>query len=359
LVIGLRGWLSGELRGLKILVIGGTGGFIGTHAVRKLAAAGHSIVVFHRGQTNAELPPGVRHIFGDRQHLHDFADEFKRVAPQVVIDMYLRFEREAVAVMQAFRGVAERIVAVSSQDVYRTYGILWRVEDTSPNTTPIDEDAPLRSVLYPYRRLATGTDDPKYDYDKIPVERAVMGDASLPGTVLRLPATYGPGDKQHRLFEYLKRMDDGRPFILLGEDEARWRWTHGYVEDVADALASAATDERAAGRIFNVGEEDAPTRAGWVSSIGRAAGWEGEVIAVPNELLPEHLKSPTGYEHDLVVDTRRIRKELGYEESVPREEALLKTICWERENPPAEIDPKQFDYAAEDASLEGLNERAR
>lgn len=335
---------------MKILVIGGTGGFIGTHAVRRLAAAGHSVTVFHRGRTRAELPPGVRRILGDRQNLADFADEFRRVAPQVVIDMYLRFEREAVAVMQTFRGLAERVVAVSSQDVYRTYGLLWRVEDAAPNVTPIDEDAPLRGVLYPYRGLAKGADDPKYDYDKIPVERAVMNDPELPCTVLRLPATYGPGDGQHRLFEYLKRMDDGRPFILLGEDESRWRWTHGYVENVADALALAATDERAAGRIYNVGEEDAPTRAEWVRSVGRAAGWEGEVVAVPDELLPEHLKSPTGYEHDLFVDTRRIREELGYEERVPRDEALSKTVRWERENPPADIDPKQFDYAAEDAA---------
>jgi nucleoside-diphosphate-sugar epimerase len=319
---------------LNVLVIGGTGGFIGTEAVRRLDAAGHSVTVFHRGQTNADLPPRVRQIFGDRERLHEFADEFKRAAPRVVIDTNLRFGREAAAVMRAFRGVAERVVAVSSQDVYRTYGILWRVEETPPNATPIDEDAPLRSVLYPYRKLARGPDDPKYDYDKIPVERAVMDDPDLPGTVLRLPATYGPGDRQHRLFEYLKRMDDGRPYILLGEAEARWRWTHGYVENVADALVLAATDDGAAGRVYNVGEEGAPTRAEW--------------------LLPEHLKSPTGYEHDLAVDTRRIRTELGYEEKVSRDEALLKTVAWERENPPPEVDPKQFDYAAEDAAVEGM-----
>jgi nucleoside-diphosphate-sugar epimerase len=344
---------------MNILFIGGTSGFIGTQAVRKLAAAGHAITVFHRGQTNSELPPGVRHIFGDRQRLPDFADEFKRAAPQVVIDMYLRFEREAVAVMQAFRGVAERVVAVSSHDVYRTYGILWRNEATRPNVTPIDEDSPLRSVLYPYRKAAKGPDDPKYKYDKIPVERIIMSDQRLPGTVLRLPATYGPGDKQHRLFEYLKRMGDGRRFILLGEVEARWRQTHGYVENVADAVSLAATDGRAAAQIFNVGEEGAWSRAEWVKHIGRAVGWGGEVIAMPEDRLPRHLRSPTGYEHDLSVATGRIRKELGYVERVPRGEALLKTIDWERKNPPAEVDAGQFDYAAEDAALKKWNESAR
>jgi hypothetical protein len=31
-------------------------------------------------------------------------------------------------------------------------------------------------------------------YDKIPVERAIMGDPGLRSTVLRLPMIYGPGD---------------------------------------------------------------------------------------------------------------------------------------------------------------------
>jgi nucleoside-diphosphate-sugar epimerase len=339
---------------MKILVIGGTSGFIGTHAVRQLAADGHEVTIFHRGQTNDELPPSVRHIRGDRKHLLDFANEFKRVAPQIVLDMYLRFEQDALTLMQTFRGVVERVVAISSQDVYRTYGILWRREDTEPNATPISEDALLRSVLYPYRPLAKSQDDPKYNYDKIPVERVVMSDPELPGTVLRLPAVYGIGDKQHRLFEYLKRMDDRRPFILLEQDEARWRWTHGYVENVADAVVLAVTDARAANRIYNVGEEDALTRAEWVKSIGQAAGWRGEVLAVSKDEMPEHLKSPTSYEHDVVVDTARIREELGYKEKVTREEALMKTVAWERANPPTEIDPKQFAYAAEDVVIEKL-----
>lgn len=342
---------------MRILVIGGTSGFIGTRVLRRLAADGHEVTVFHRGQTNAELPPGVRRVLGDRRQLPDFVDEFERLAPQVVLDMYARFEQDAVAVVQSFRGIAERVVVVSSQDVYRTYGILWRREHTEPNATPIGEDAPLRSVLYPYRPLAKGEDDPKYNYDKIPVERVVMGDRDLPGTVLRLPAVYGPGDRQHRLFEYLKRMDDGRPFILLGEDEARWRWTHGYVENVADAVALAVTDARAANRIYNVGEEDALTRAEWVEAVGRAAGWRGEVLTVLGDELPEHLKGPTGYEHDLIADTARIRDELGYREKVTREEALSKTVAWERANPPAEVDAKKFDYAAEDALLSSLTRR--
>lgn len=339
---------------MNVLVIGGTSGFIGTAAVRKLAAAGHNVAVFHRGTTNAELPPSVQHILGDREQLAGHTVEFERFAPEAVLDMYLRFEPEARAVMDVFRGIAQRIVAISSQDVYRNYGLLWGIEDTVPNEIPITEDASLRTVLYPYRKIAKDPGDPKYNYDKIPVERIVMSDPELSGTVLRLPATYGPGDSQHRLFEYLKRMDDNRPFILLDESEAEWRWTHGYVEDVAEAILLAVIDKRASRRIYNVGEPTASTRKEWVESIGKLAGWKGRVIGILKEQLPEHLKSPTGYEHDLVVDTGRIRNELGFTEKFSREEALLKTIAWERENPPPAIDAKQFDYDAEDAALEKL-----
>lgn len=338
---------------MNVLVIGGTSGFIGSQVISKLAADGHYVAVFHRGETNTGLPAGVREILGNRDRLPDVAAEFKDFAPQIVIDNYLRFEDEAVSLMEYFRGLAERVIAISSQDVYRNFGLALRREETEPNRTPISEDGLLRSVLYPYRPMSV-EDDPKYNYDKIPVERVVMSDADLAGTVLRLPATYGPGDKQHRIFEYLKRMDDGRKFILLGESEARWRWTHGYVENVADAVVLAATDERAKNRIYNVGDPDALTRKEWVEAIGRAAGWCGEVIELPPNDLPQHLKGPVSFDHDIFVDTSRIRDELGYSEKVSREDGLRKTVLWEWANPPLEIDPKNFDYEAEDDAVDKL-----
>lgn len=57
-------------------------------------------------------------------------------------------------------------------------------------------------------------------------------------------------------------------------------------------------------------------------------------------------------EQHFVYDTGRIRREPGYEEPVPREEALERTVAWERSNPPEQVGPDRFDYAAEDAVLE-------
>ena len=146
-------------------------------------------------------------------------------------------------------------------------------------------------------------------------------------------------------------MDDRRPAILLNEVRAGWRWSRGYVENVAAAIALAATEERAAGRTYNVGERQACTEAQWVRRIGRAADWTGEVLGLPEEELPGHLKTSYDWRQDCVGDTGRIRRELGYEEPVSLEEALRRTVAWERAQPPREVDPKQFDYAAAAVAL--------
>ncbi|HEX8921876.1 MAG TPA: NAD-dependent epimerase/dehydratase family protein, partial [Pyrinomonadaceae bacterium] len=296
----------------------------------------------------------VNHIYGDRRELPSFAAEFKRLSPDVVLDMIPYTEEEARTFMGVFKNVARRVVAVSSADVYRAYGRLLRLEAGEPDPVPLNEDAPLRESLYPYRARAEGKDDFKYHYDKILVERVLMSDEDLPGTVLRLPAVYGAGDPQHRLYGYLKRMDDRRSHIILGEEQARWRWTRGDVESIAEAIALAVTDERAINRVYNVGERDALTESDWVRSIGQVAGWDGEVITAPADSLPEHLAAKVDYAHHLFTDTSRLRTELGYNERRSREEALRRTIEWERANPPAEAFPAELEYAAEDALLEKL-----
>jgi nucleoside-diphosphate-sugar epimerase len=337
---------------MQILVIGGTG-FTGKHVLRRLVEAGHNVAVFHRGQTETELPPALQHIRGEREDFSTFVADFKKFAPDVVLDMIPYVEQDAFTLMDTFRGMAKRVVAISSMDVYAAYGRFIRSEAGEPEQTPFDEDAPLRSNLYPYRKYAQSSDDLLYNYDKILVERVVMNDSKLPGTVLRLPKVYGFGDNQHRAFQYVKRMDDGRPAILLEERKAEWRWTRGYMENVAVAIVLAVMNEQAANRIYNVGEADALTETEWVQSIGRAAWWDGEVVAAPRDILPKHLAEDYDYRHNLAANTSRIREELGYAEPISRAEALSQTVAWERDNPPKNIDAEKFDYAAEEAALMG------
>ena len=340
---------------MRVLVIGGTG-FTGPHMVRRLHGLGHELLLYHRGETEADLPDGIRHVHGDRWELESAADELTRFAPQIVLDMIPRNEQDAWTVLSTFKGIAGRVVALSSQDVYRAYGRLIGIEPGPIEPVPLTEGAPLRTRLYPYWKRSERAHTPPNHYEKILAERLYMSEPELPGTILRFPMVYGPRDRQHRTFEYLKRMDDGRPAILLEEGQAEWRWTKGYVENLALAVVLAVTDERAVGRIYNVGERETLTWVEWVRAIGRAAGWDGEVVVVPRNRLPGHLVPDEDTDQQLVVDTTRIREELGYREHVSREEGLRRTIAWERAHPPGKVDPAQFDYAAEDGALAAWKE---
>ena len=338
---------------MNVLIIGGTGS-IGPYVVRELAAEGHNITLFNRGLSRPELPAGMAKITGDRKDLLSFKEEFKRVGPEVVVDMCAFRESEAVDLMNVFRGIASRVVVISSQDVYRNNEILWKLAAGEPDPVPSTEESRLRSILYIARSRAKSPEDLFYDYEKIDVERVAMQDREISATVLRLPMVYGPGDRAHRMFPYLKRMDDGRPAILISEAAAPWQWTRGFVEDVAHAIALSVLDSRAAGRTYNVGEIDPVSEFDWIGRISRAAGWTGEIVRVPDELMPGHLRIDLDWRCHLVADTSRIRSELGYNEALPAGTRLQRTVDWERANPPHEIDLRLFDYSAEDQCLETM-----
>ncbi|MCB2156476.1 NAD-dependent epimerase/dehydratase family protein [bacterium] len=342
---------------MRVLVIGGTR-FMGPHVVRRLIAMGHGVAVFHRGHTEPDFPHEVLRLHGDRRRLRDHAVEFRTFAPDVVLDMIAVTESDAVEAMEVFTGLAKRFVVASSMDVYRAYGILLGKEDGPLQPVPMDETSKLRTNLYPYRGDEPRADDDPMkrmdDYDKIPIERAVLGEPKLPGTVLRLPMVYGPEDYQYRLFDPLKRMDDARPAILLEEGYAAWRTTRGYVENVAAAIALAVNDDRAAGRTYNVGEEDGLTEKEWLEAIGREAGWSGRVVSVPKEELPESLVADMNTDQDLVCDCSHIRDELGFKAEIDLPEALRRTIEWQRKNHPPRIDESAFNYAEEDKILARL-----
>ncbi len=337
---------------MKVLVIGGAG-FIGTPLVQQLCRTGHEIAVFHRG--TERCAPAVQRMIGDRNRLRQHRDEFHRFDPEIVIDLILSSARQASELLELFRDIAGRIVVASSIDVYRACGVLHGTEPGELEPLPLTEESLLRQhppygrgVLQSMKTVFAWLDD---EYDKVAVERTLFAQADVPVTVLRLPQVYGPGDKLHRLFPLLKRMADGRQKILFSDDTAMFRWTRGYVENVATAIALAATSERAAARVYNVGEEPALSELRWAEKVAAQAGWDGEFVVVPRARAPKHLRVPANLAQHWVASTRRIRDELGYRERVGLPEALRRTIAWERAHPPSLINAEQFDYEAEDEVL--------
>ena len=82
-------------------------------------------------------------------------------------------------------------------------------------------------------------------------------------------------------------------------------------------------------------------------------------MAVPQDDAPPHLLPKVETRQHWVVDTTRLRRELGYRELVPRLEALKQTVEWERANPPSpERIPSDEEMAsrsaAEDVVLETI-----
>jgi nucleoside-diphosphate-sugar epimerase len=334
---------------MRVLVIGGTQ-FIGPYVVRRLSRAGHEVAVFHRGRTEAKLPRDVRHIHGERERMSEFVPEFRAFEPEVVLDMRPLTEQDITQTVAAVRGLARRLVGISSMDVYHAFGILTGFEEGPLEPMPLTENSPVRDKLFLYRGSQNSRLPDVDNYDKILVERVALSNDDLPGTMLRLPVVYGPGDGQHRLWPYLKRMDDGRPAILLSDQGARRRFARSFVDNVAAAIALAVTDDRAAGRIYNVAEPEAFNEQEWVTLIAQQTGWNGRIVTLPNGDLPAHLQESGNPEQEMVADSSRIREELGYREEIGREEAMQQTIKWERENSP-QLDPSRFDYAQEDAAL--------
>jgi nucleoside-diphosphate-sugar epimerase len=328
---------------MRILAIGGTG-FIGRYAVPALTGMGHDVTVFHRGQARIE---GVRSIHGDRRELAKHAAD---VYVDIVVDFLISNQPQAEELLKVFHGA--RVLMLSSCDVYRSAGILHGTEPGEPDNTVSTEDSPLRTKLHPYPPAAVQAIRAVYpwleeDYDKIPAERVVL---AAGGTVLRLPMIYGPGDPLHRMFPVIKRIDDGRRVMLLDEATAQWRAIRGYVEDVAWAVALAATDPRAAGRVYNVGDPENFTELEWRRQIADAAGWREEFRVLPDDRIPAHLKARGNLRQHWSADTSRIRRELDYREPTPRADALRRTIQWERANPP-QWNPAEYDYTSEDGAL--------
>ena len=283
---------------MRILVIGGSR-FIGPCVVRRLVRNGHDVGIFYRGQHEASLPAKVTRFKDHRAQLPvtSIPEPLRSYSPDVVLHMIAMGERDAEAARIAFAGIARRLVAVSSGDVYRAYGVFKGIEDGPLEPIPLRESSPFRSRLYPYRTNDTQPETLEYYYDKILVERTIAADARLPTTVLRLPKVFGADDNANLATVYGFRA------------HPQWRWTHGFVENVAQAIALAVESEAASGRTYNVGEETTPTIAERLQYLP----------AKPDAPL---LNQVANFSQDIVYDTSAIRRELSYFEETPERDAM-------------------------------------
>ncbi len=310
---------------MRVLVLGATG-FIGPPLISSLTRAGVEAIGASRGGG------GSGAVALDRSVVTDVRQVVRERKVDVVIDLLGLTESAASPLFAALDGEIERLVLTSSCDVYRNYEGLHRRASPPPLTGLLQEASPLRETRYPYRASPPRSQDAPDrwldDYDKIPIEIALRERPDLNGVILRLPMVYGPGDRQRRFRWLIGPMLRGAPELRLDPDWVRWRTSYGYVENIADALATAATRPDVGASTFNIGASTAPDHRQWIASFARILGWRGAVSPMPapsdGPLAALDLSYP------LTIDTRAFRAAYGWSEPVAAELALLRTVEDER-----------------------------
>jgi dTDP-L-rhamnose 4-epimerase len=281
---------------MKILVTGGAG-FIGSHTCDRLVALGHEVVVLdalnppvHRAGQAAYLTPGVEFYQGDTRnrdlitnllrrvdavyHLaayQDYLPDFSHFSEVNVVTTALLYE-----IIVAERLEMARVVIASSQAAMGE-GLYWCPADgeQTPGMRPAAAvaagqwDIPCPACGGPVDMRATperiSNPQNPYGMSKLAQEMVAINLGrryDIPTVALRYSIVQGPRQSVYNAYSGACRI-----FCLsylLGipptvyEDGAAIR-DYVNIHDVVEANVRVLTDDRAIGRVFNVGGGEAVT----------------------------------------------------------------------------------------------------
>ncbi len=294
---------------MRILVTGSTG-FVGLHAVAALAAAGHEVISSSRA---ASGPPGTAlHV------PHDFAApaDFPDVGH---IDALVHLAGDG----NAERAWAEpaRIAQINAQGTLHALEVARRHDATFVLAStqrvyrlgpePLAEDAPKMPQ------------DP-YGYSKLAAELFVEMAGQLfnvRGAILRFFTIYGPG-------QIIASGTSGVVAILGQHAAARepmrvlshQRKDLVEVSDAVQGIVLALEHPSAPPRPYNIA-------TGVPTSVLDLARTIRTVADCDSEIVEDYSEGQPG---DLVADITRARRELGFEPRVGLEEGLSRYVDWLR-----------------------------
>lgn len=178
-------------------------------------------------------------------------------------------------------------------------------------------------------------DDP-YGVSKWEAEQLLrkMGDAgSLRYTIIRPPLVYGPGVKANFL-KLIKIVNRGVPLPLGLAANKR---SMIYLENLTDAILTAATSEKSDNGTYLVSDGEDVSVAGLIRSIAEALGKNARLVPVPIGLLmavdcitgkTEAVNRLVG---SLTVDSSRFYRDIDWKPPFTMKEGLKETARWFRE----------------------------
>ena len=197
---------KGEVKPLRILILGGTG-FTGPFQVKYALSRGHKVTVFNRGKTHpGELPKDVEQLVGDR---NGQLDALKGKQWDACIDNPTTLPAWVRDAAQILKGNVERYVFISTISVYA---------DTSSGP---DENAPLakyegadpyKETLEAMRASGFKTYGPLKALSEHETEEWFPGKSLIirPGLIV------GPRDETDRFTYWPVRIDRGGEVLAPG-----------------------------------------------------------------------------------------------------------------------------------------------
>ncbi len=313
---------------MNVLLLGATE-FFAPFLADELAARGHGAAVL--GRCEYDFGEGVRRYQEDPRDASAVAAAVTSWRPQGLIDLLHDSPEQAHLTLDVCRGRVERSVHLSSGVVY------------GPNPVcPIDEET----------EAVRADQAPPASAKQVRADEVILGAMAegLPATILRMPHLYGPRDPLSAEWFFAKRALDGRTRVAV-PDAGLHICHRGFVQNMAWGVVRALTTARAAGRIYNLGEEKLYTLAQFARGVARALEHEWDIYSVPGGLWR------TPYDHTSFYDLRRARAQLRYRDRMIPRDGLELTLGWLCQHPrgedwgwPGIEDP--FDYAREDALID-------
>jgi dTDP-glucose 4,6-dehydratase len=301
---------------MRVLVTGGCG-FIGSHFVKRLVAAGEEVTVLDKltyAGNRANLA-GVEHDFvqgdvADSAAVAEAGKECEAVvnfAAETHVDRSIAsaddFVRTNVlgthVLLEWARRAGVRLVQVSTDEVY----------GDTPDGARSTEDAPLRPSN-PYAASKAGGDLHVLAYVRT---------FDLDGVLTRGANAYGPFQHPEKLVPlFVTNALDRRQLPLYGDGRQRRAWVHA--EDQAAAIELVLRrGER--GSIYNVGGAERENLE-VAKLILELAGAEESLIL--------HVEDRPGHDRRYCVDSARI-KALGWQSLRTFEDGLADTVAWYRD----------------------------
>jgi nucleoside-diphosphate-sugar epimerase len=340
----------------RAVVVGATGQ-IGRVAVGALARDGWEVTAVSRGGGRDDgWPAEVRVARADREDDAALAEAVGDGC-DVLVDMVAYGPAHA----RQLTSLADRVgsaVVISSVSVYE--------DDRGRNFDTQAEPGgfPEYPVPVTEEQRTVRPGDTSYSTRKAGLERELLaaGDR-LPTTLLRAGAIHGPHCRTPRELYFVKRNLDGRTRRILpygGES----RFHPASVHNIAELIRLAAA--RPGTRVLNAVDPKAPTVAEIARAIDAVMGVERENVLVDGPPpAPTVGDTPWSVPVPVVCDMGAAERELGYRPVARYAQTLPDTVAWIEGHLAGrdwrEAYPRMFqtygdlfDYAAEDAFLDGL-----